>query len=85
MHEKFIHYVGNKYEFLLLYCDCSKAFGLAIQNFSFSHSIMVKIYMANSYFNCTDTAKEHLRVQKYHINITGELNFCPNETHAHVS
>lgn len=82
-HEKFIHYVGNKYEFLLFYCDCSKALGQAIQNFSvsLSQTIMVKMYMAHSYFNC----KEHLCVQKYHINISGELHFCPSETHAHVS
>lgn len=37
---------------------------------SLSQSTMIKIYMANSYFNGTDTTKEHLRVQKYHINIT---------------
>lgn len=84
-HKKFVHYVGNKYEFLLFYCNCSKALGLAIQNFSVSlpQSNTVKIYMANNYFNCTDTAKEHLCVQKYHSNITGELNFCPNETYTH--
>jgi hypothetical protein len=66
--------------------NCLKALGLAIQNFSvsLSQSTIVKICMANSYFNCRDTAKEHLHVQKYHINITGELNFCSYKTHAHV-